>query len=420
MGYRAYRLKDFWQRRRMLSAAAIQARAVHERELRVIVSTTHEHTRTETLAEGSDQDMGPGQLEDIVQLIRPDGSRAESPGFDPWVADVTDDQLVDLYEDMVVIRRIDTEATALQRQGELALWAPLLGQEAAQIGSGRALRTDDFVFSSYRENGVAYTRGVDFGDMLKVWRGIASAGWDPYAIGMATPAVIIGAQTLHATGYALGCTYDGVDSVAIAYFGDGATSQGDVNEAMVFASSFQAPVVFFCQNNQWAISEPVGLQAHRHISDRAPGFGIPSMRVDGNDVLAVMAATRIALDRARSGGGPTFIEAVTYRMGPHTTSDDPKRYRPADDLEEWGRKDPISRLGRLLESRGALTGDVTKRVNDKADAVAREMRAACVALDKELDPMMVFDGVYEEPHSGLERQKSQYAAYLASFEGGEQ
>jgi 2-oxoisovalerate dehydrogenase E1 component alpha subunit len=417
-GYPAYRLKDFWQRRRMLCEAAIQTRTVHERELRVIVSTTHEDTRTETLAEGSDQDLNPGQLEDIVQLIRPDGSRAESPGFDPWVADVTDDQLVDLYEDMVVIRRIDTEATALQRQGELALWAPLLGQEAAQIGSGRALRTDDFVFSSYRENGVAYTRGVDFGDMLKVWRGIASAGWDPYAIGMAPPAVIIGAQTLHATGYALGCTYDGVDSVAIAYFGDGATSQGDVNEAMVFASSFQAPVIFFCQNNQWAISEPVRLQAHRHISDRAPGFGIPSIRVDGNDVLAVLAATRIALDRARSGGGPTFIEAVTYRMGPHTTSDDPKRYRPPGDLEEWGRKDPISRLGRLLGSRGVLSDEVTKRVNDKADAVAREMRAACIALDKELDPMMVFDGVYEEPHPGLERQKSQYAAYLASFEGG--
>jgi 2-oxoisovalerate dehydrogenase E1 component alpha subunit len=418
-GYRAYRLKDFWQRRRMLRAAAIQTRTEHERKLRVIVSTTHEHTRTETLADGTNPDLHPSQLEDIVQLIRPDGGRSESPGFDPWVADVSDDQLVGLYEDMVVIRRIDAEATALQRQGELALWAPLLGQEAAQIGSGRALRTDDFVFSSYRENGVAYTRGVDFGDMLRVWRGIASSGWDPYAIGMATPAVIIGAQTLHATGYALGCTYDGVDSVAIAYFGDGATSQGDVNEAMVFASSFQAPVIFFCQNNQWAISEPVRLQAaHRHISDRAPGFGIPSIRVDGNDVLAVMAATRIALDRARSGEGPTFIEAVTYRMGPHTTSDDPKRYRPAGDLDEWGRKDPISRLGRLLERRGVLTDDVTKRVEEKADAVAHEMRAACIALERELDPMTVFDGVYEEPHPGLERQKSQYAAYLASFEGG--
>lgn len=418
IGYRRYRLKDFWQRRRMLWAAAIQTPTEHERKLRVTVSTTHEHTRTDKLADGPDPDPHPSQLEDIVQLITPNGDRVESPGFDPWVADVSDDQLVGLYEDMVVIRRIDSEATALQRQGELALWAPLLGQEAAQIGSGRALRTDDFVFSSYRENGVAYTRGVDLGDMLKVWRGIASSGWDPYAIGMATPAVIIGAQTLHATGYALGCVYDGADSVAIAYFGDGATSQGDVNEAMVFASSFQAPVIFFCQNNQWAISEPVRLQAHRHISDRAPGFGIPSIRVDGNDVLAVMAATRIALDRARSGGGPTFIEAVTYRMGPHTTSDDPKRYRPAGDLEEWSRKDPISRLGRLLESRGALTDEVAKRVQAKADAVAGEMRAACVALDKDLDPMMVFEGVYEEPHSGLERQKSQYAAYLASFEGG--
>ena len=416
-GYTAYRRRYFWQRRQMLWAAAIQPPPVHERKLRVIVSTIHEDTRTASLTDGSNPDLNQGQLEDIVQLITPNGDRTESPGFDPWVADVTDEQLIDLYQDMVVIRRIDTEATALQRQGELALWAPLLGQEAAQIGSGRALRSDDFVFSSYRENGVAYTRGVDLGDMLKVWRGIASSGWDPYAIGMATPAVIIGAQSLHATGYALGCKHDGVDSVSIAYFGDGATSQGDVNEAMIFASSFQAPVIFFCQNNQWAISEPVRLQAQRHISDRAPGFGIPSIRVDGNDVLAVMAATRVALDRARRGEGPTFIEAVTYRMGPHTTSDDPKRYRPADDLEQWGRKDPIARLGRLLESRGALTDEVAARVQEKADAVARDMRAACLALDKDVDPMIVFDEVYTEPHSGLERQKSQYAAYLASFEG---
>lgn len=383
------------------------------------VSTTHEHTRTSSPAGGSPEDLHPGQLEDIVQLICPDGARTASPGFDPWVADVTDEDLLGLYEDMIVVRRIDTEATALQRQGELALWAPLLGQEAAQIGSGRALRSDDFVFSSYREHGVAYTRGARFGDLLSFWRGTTASGWDPYSIGMATPAVIIGAQTLHATGYALGCKHDGVDSVAVAYFGDGATSQGDVNEAMVFAASFQAPVIFFCQNNQWAISEPVGLQAQRHISDRAPGFGIPSMRVDGNDVLAVLAATRIALDRARRGGGPTFIEAVTYRMGPHTTSDDPKRYRSTGELDEWAAKDPITRLGRLLEGRGVLTEDVATRVQQKADAVAHEMRAACVALERHPDPLTVFDQVYSGPHSGLERQKSQYAAYLASLDGAQ-
>ena len=355
--------------------------------------------------------------EDFVQLVTPAGERIPSPGFDPWVADVTDEQLADLYEDLVVVRRIDTEATALQRQGELGLWPPLLGQEAAQIGSARALRSDDFVFTSYRENAVAYCRGVKITDLLRVWRGTSHGGWNPYDVGMAVPAVVIGAQTLHATGYALGCAKDGVDSVAVAYFGDGATSQGDVNEAMVFAATFKAPVVFFCQNNQWAISEPVSLQAQAHISERAPGFGIPSLRVDGNDVLAVMAATRVALDRARNGDGPTFIEAVTYRMGPHTTSDDPTRYRDRDELEEWAAKDPISRLGALLDSKGLLTDELTARVTARADEVARELRAGCLALTAP-DPLTLFDNVYATPHRGLDRQRSQYAAYLAMFDGG--
>ena len=349
--------------------------------------------------------------------MTPKGERIPSPGFDPWVADVTDEQLASLYEDLSVVRRIDTEATALQRQGELGLWPPLLGQEAAQIGSARALRSDDFVFTSYRENAVAYCRGVKITDLLRVWRGTSHGGWNPYDIGMAVPAVVIGAQTLHATGYALGCAKDGVDSVAVAYFGDGATSQGDVNEAMVFAATFKAPVVFFCQNNQWAISEPVTLQAKAHISERAPGFGIPSLRVDGNDVLAVMAATRVALDRARNGDGPTFIEAVTYRMGPHTTSDDPTRYRDRDELEEWAAKDPISRLGALLDSKGLLTDELTARVAARADEVARELRVGCLALTAP-DPLTIFDNVYATPHRGLDRQRSQYAAYLAMFDGG--
>jgi 2-oxoisovalerate dehydrogenase E1 component alpha subunit len=170
-----------------------------------------------------------GRQDDLVQLLTPAGERVADPTWDPWVADVTGEQLAALYEDLVVVRRIDTEATALQRQGQLGLWAPLLGQEAAQVGSARALRKDDFAFTSYRENAVAYCRGVEFTDLVRVWRGTSFSGWNPYDVGMATPNVIIGAQTLHATGYALGCKKDGVDSVAIAYFGDGATSQGDVN-----------------------------------------------------------------------------------------------------------------------------------------------------------------------------------------------
>ncbi|QDG87805.1 pyruvate dehydrogenase (acetyl-transferring) E1 component subunit alpha [Pseudarthrobacter sp. NIBRBAC000502770] len=351
---------------------------------------------------------------EFLQLITPAGERISHPEFDFWVRDITDDQLCSLFEDMTVIRRIDVEATALQRQGELALWPPLLGQEAAQIGSGRSLRADDFVFSSYRENGVAYCRGVDLTDLLRVWRGNASGGWDPYSINMATPQIIIGAQTLHATGYAMGIQNDGADAVAVTYFGDGATSEGDVNEAMVFAASFQVPVVFFCTNNHWAISEPVRLQSHIQLADRAAGFGIPSLRVDGNDVLAVMAATRLALDRARRGGGPTFIEAVTYRMGPHTTADDPTRYRDANELEDWAAKDPISRLAGLLERKGLLTGELQRQVKEKADTVAAQMRRGCTTMP-EPQPMDIFKHVYSTPNSWLERQQDHYARYLASF-----
>jgi 2-oxoisovalerate dehydrogenase E1 component alpha subunit len=350
----------------------------------------------------------------LVQLVTPSGERISHPEFDPWLQDITDEHLCSLFEDMTVIRRIDVEATALQRQGELALWPPLLGQEAAQIGSGRALREDDFVFSSYRENGVAYCRGVDLTDIVRVWRGNASSGWDPYAINMATPQIIIGAQTLHATGYAMGIQNDGADSVAVAYFGDGATSEGDVNEAMVFAASFHVPVVFFCTNNHWAISEPVRLQSHIQLADRAAGFGIPSLRVDGNDVLAVMAATRVALDRARRGGGPTFIEAVSYRMGPHTTADDPTRYRDANELEDWAERDPISRVEALLDRKGLLTAELQQQVRDKADAVAREMRTGCTTMP-DPQPLDVFKHVYSTPNTWLDRQQDHYARYLASF-----
>jgi 2-oxoisovalerate dehydrogenase E1 component alpha subunit len=377
---------------------------------------TDELGQSGNAAGGPDNSAGNhgGTGESLVQLITPGGERVSHPQYDAWVQDVSDEQLGSLYEDLVVIRRIDTEATALQRQGELGLWPPLLGQEASQIGSARALREDDFVFSSYRENGVAYCRGVDLTDIVRVWRGNASAGWDPYTINMATPQIIIGAQTLHATGYAMGIQNDGADSVAITYFGDGATSEGDVNEAMVFAASFQCPVIFFCQNNHWAISEPVRLQSHIQIADRAAGFGIPSIRVDGNDVLAVMAATREALERARHGGGPTFIEAVTYRMGPHTTADDPTRYRDANELEDWAAKDPISRVKALLDRKGLLTAELEVQVTAKADAVAKEMRAGCINMP-DPKPLDIFKHVYSTPNSWLERQEDHYSRYLASF-----
>lgn len=366
-----------------------------------------------TIRPGTDTSTRQGHL---ARLIAPDGQRLHDPDLDPWVADVFEEQLLGLYEDMVLARRIDTEAVALQRQGQLVLWPPLIGQEAAQIGSARALRSDDFVFSSYRENAVAYVRGVTMTDMLRVWRGSQFSGWNPYDVGMATPAVIIGAQTLHAVGYAMGITHDGADAVSVAYFGDGATSEGDTNEAMVFAAAFRAPVVFFCQNNHYAISEPVGLQAQKPLADRAPGFGIPSIRVDGNDVLAVLAATRMAVDHARTGGGPMFIEAVTYRLGPHTTSDDPTKYREAAELETWRDLDPIERTRLLLVDSGALTQEREASVKEKSDAIAKELREGCLSL-RPRDPLTIFDDVYAELPDTLRRERDSYAAYLDSFEG---
>ena len=207
-------------------------------------------------------------LDGVVQLLSPSGERLSAPGFQEWILDLDHAALLALYEDMVVIRRLDAEATALQRQGQLGLWPPLLGQEAAQIGSARMLRADDFVFTSYREHGVALCRGARPVDLVRVWRGVAVSGWNPYDINMAPTQVVIGAQALHAAGYALGIQMDGDDAVAVAYLGDGAMSEGDVAEAMVFAASFHAPMIFFVQNNQWAISEPVALQSTVSIANK--------------------------------------------------------------------------------------------------------------------------------------------------------
>lgn len=359
---------------------------------------------------GAEQD-----LELAERILAPDGTRLRNPQLDPFVADVDAAQMRALHRDMVILRRIDTEGIALQRQGQLGLWAPCNGQEAAQIGTARAIDPIDFVFPSYRETGVLYARGARPGDFVRVWRGEEGAPFDPMQMRVAPLQIIIGAQTLHAVGYAMGIKHEQAPEVAVTYFGDGATSQGDVNEAMVFAASYQAPVVFVCQNNHWAISEPVAVQSQYPISGRAPGFGIPSVRVDGNDVLACTAAMRWALAHARAGKGPAFIEAVTYRMGPHTTSDDPTRYRDPAELEEWKLRDPIARLEAHLRSRGEIDDEQIAAAHADADVLAREMRAECLGMVTR-QPLAVFDGVYAEPHSGLAAQRDEYAAYLATFE----
>ncbi|HET9303091.1 MAG TPA: thiamine pyrophosphate-dependent enzyme, partial [Propionibacteriaceae bacterium] len=238
--------------------------------------------------------------------------------------------------------------------------------------------------------------------------------------------IVIGAQTLHATGYAMAVERDGLvgtgdpdrDMAVVCYFGDGATSEGDVNEAFIFASSYNAPIVFICQNNQWAISEPIERQSRIPLYRRASGFGFPGVRVDGNDVLAVYAATTAALERARSGSGPSLIEAYTYRMGAHTTSDDPTKYRLADELEHWRLKDPIERVKAYLTRRGSGDEAFFADVEAEASDLAADLRTRCLALP---DPHMLefFDYVYAEQTPHLEEQKANYAEYLATFEGAE-
>ncbi|GAA3373410.1 pyruvate dehydrogenase (acetyl-transferring) E1 component subunit alpha [Streptomyces sannanensis] len=350
----------------------------------------------------------------LVQLLTPEGERVENPEYDEFVADLTPEALRGLYRDMVLTRRFDAEATALQRQGELGLWASLLGQEAAQIGSGRALRDDDYVFPTYREHGVAWCRGVDPTNLLGMFRGVNHGGWDPNSNNFHLYTIVIGSQTLHATGYAMGVAKDGADSAVIAYFGDGASSQGDVNEAFTFSAVYNAPVVFFCQNNQWAISEPTEKQTRVPLYQRAQGFGFPGVRVDGNDVLACLAVTRSALERARRGEGPTLVEAFTYRMGAHTTSDDPTRYRHDDERAAWEAKDPILRLRTYLEKEGIAGEEFFASLEEESVALGKRVREAVRAMP-DPDHMAIFENIYADGHALVDEERAQFAAYQASF-----
>ena len=347
----------------------------------------------------------------LIQLLTPEGERIDHPDYP---LDLTAEQSRALYRDLVLVRRVDAEGTALQRQGELGLWASLLGQEAAQVGSGRAMRPDDFAFPTYREHGVAWCRDVPPVNLLGMFRGVNNGGWDPNEKNFNLYTIVLGAQVLHAVGYAMGIQRDGADSAAIAYFGDGASSQGDVNEAFVFAASYNAPVVFFCQNNQWAISEPTERQSKIPLYRRADGFGFPGVRVDGNDVFACLAVTRAALERARTGNGPTLIEAFTYRMAAHTTSDDPTRYRGNEEVELWRTRDPILRLKTYLVAQGLADDAFFAAVDAEADSLAAQVRADCLALP-DPEPLTMFDYTYTEPHAQVIEERAALAEYLDGF-----
>ncbi|WP_222853966.1 thiamine pyrophosphate-dependent enzyme [Fodinicola acaciae] len=319
-----------------------------------------------------------------------------------------------VYRDMVLARRLDHEATALQRQGELCMWIPSLGQEGAQAGAIRAVRDTDMVFPTYREHTAAIARSVPVSEFLHMFRGVGHAGWDSHKHRFQIYTVVLSAQLLHAVGYGMGIQRDGADEVVLACIGDGATSQGDANEAFVWAAAQSAPVVFFVQNNQYAISVPVRSQSTQPLARRADGFGFPGLRVDGNDPLAVHSAVSAAVECARTGAGPVLVEAVTYRLGPHTTADDPRRYRDSSEESVWAGRDPLARTRTFLLNQGWADEAWLSTVDTDADDFSAEIRSACLGLP---DPSAdnIFSHVFVEETPDLIRQRKDFAAYQAGF-----
>ena len=364
----------------------------------------------------------------MVQFLSMEGDvrvPAQWAEYGEYLKNLTEADYLKFYRDMARIRRFDNEATALQRQGQLGLWIPAIGQEGAQIGSGYGVGPNDHIFPSYREHGVALTHGIDLMSILKMLRGVNHGGWNPDETRFHLYAIVLGTQVLHATGYAMGVKFDGKvgtgnkdeDLAVISYMGDGATAEGDVSEAFLFAAVNESPIVFFIQNNQWAISSRSSAQTKVPLYQRGDGFGVPGVRIDGNDVLASYAVTAKLMDDARAGKGPSLIEAVTYRIGAHTTSDDPTKYRDDDEVEYWKARDPIIRLEKFLRRNG-INQDFFDEVEHAGELLSAEIREATFAL-KNPPIENMFKHVYSEQHPLIDEQHSWLEAYEASF-GGEQ
>ena len=340
---------------------------------------------------------------DLVQLLTPEGERRARLPVRPLRRRRSARRRAQArwYRDMVLVRRVDREATALQRQGQLGhLGAPARsGGRAGRGGPGHG-QAQDMAFPSYREHGIAWCRGVDPTQLMGIFRGTDHSGWDPRATGFHPYTIVIGNQCLNATGYAMGSRLagkvgDADGEATIAFFGDGATSQGDVHEAFVWAAVYDSPVVFFCQNNQWAISEPLERQTRLPLYRRAAGYGFPGIRVDGNDVLATLAVTRWAMDQCRTGNGPVLIEAFTYRMDAHTSSDDPTRYRLADELETWKLKDPIERVRVNLVRSHGVGREFFDALTQESDELAARLRQFVQDMPAP-GPERIFSEVYDE------------------------
>jgi pyruvate dehydrogenase E1 component alpha subunit len=323
-----------------------------------------------------------------------------------------------MYRQMVMVRRFDVQVTTLTRQGRLATYAPALGQEACEIAGVTALAPQDWLYPSHRDTVAMLARGVPPLGALSFFRGDWHSDFDPKQYRVAPLTVPLASHLLHAVGLATAAKLKGDPVVSLGFLGDGATSEGDAHEAFNFATTWQSPTVFVIQNNQYAISVPLERQAHlRNFVDRAVGYGMPGFLVDGNDAAAMYAVIRAAVERARSGGGPTLIEGVTYRVEAHTNSDDPTRYRTAAEVDAWRDRDPIARLERYLRAAGELDDELAERIAAEGEELAARTREL-MNSERELDPLELFDHVYAaarpamaEQRALLERELAQTAAH---------
>ena len=323
-------------------------------------------------------------------------------------------ELKRFYRAMLLARRLDERMVRLQRQGRIGTFAPIKGQEAAQIGSIAVLQSHDWMVPSFRETAAMLWRGWPIEKLLRFFAGHLEGGQpspDQHDLPITIP---VATQLPHAVGLAYAAQYRNDDVVVMAYFGDGATSEGDFHEALNFAGVWHVPVVFVCQNNQWAISVPLKKQTNsKTIAQKALAYGLPGIQVDGNDVLAVYAASREAVERARAGEGPTLIECVTYRLGVHTTADDPTKYRSAEEVAEWERKDPLTRFATYLKKKRLLEDGLEAQVDEEIGAAVSRFEAAAPA-----DPLVMFDHVYAELPPELKAQRETLAETLRSGEPG--
>lgn len=351
---------------------------------------------------------------EFIQFLNENGKLKETANL----PNLADEQLVDMYEWMVKMRLFDEKMLRMQRQGRIGTYAPFSGQEAAQIGSAYALREKDWVFPSYREMAACMVHGYPMEQAILYMKGHLQGGHTPEGLNIFPVQIIIAAQILHAAGCAMATKLKGEDDVSVAYFGDGATSQGDFHEALNIAAVNQAPAIFFCQNNHWAISVPLHMQtASQTIAQKAVAYGMKGVQVDGNDVLAVYKVMEEALVRARNGEGPTLIEAVTYRQGPHTTADDPTKYRDKKEVQDWiENNDPISRFFVYLEEKGLMTEARHQELKEQFNTEIDESVSKAEAFEPSTTAQ-AFDYVYDTPHKLLVEQKQQVQRLLAEKGG---